>query len=175
LVLISSDGVLVGLLGEEGRALSSPRGAGFAAESWLADDGDLALPEEAALRPGFAGPKGARRFVIGDFRGAVLSGKGGLAAVPSACAEVDIVILPAALGPAGPVRGGCLVVDRALLDQTGAIALQARGQSLRLVPVRRVARLWLGERPVAKVVTLTPRQAQLASRCPAALACSPSP
>ena len=67
--LISSDGALVGLMSPEGRAMSAPKGAGFTAKSWLEDDGDLALPEEAALRPGFDGPKGARAFRIGGCPG----------------------------------------------------------------------------------------------------------
>ena len=148
-VLISSDGVLVGRLGEAGRALSSPRGAGFAAESWLADDGDLTLPEDAALRPGFSGPKTARRFQVGALRGEVLSGKSALQGLPAACTRADIVVVPAALGPAPPQRAGCFVIDRAMLDQTGALELRVEGEAVRLVPVRAVQRIWLGDRPVA--------------------------
>ena len=148
-VLISSDGVLVGLMGQAGRALSSPRGAGFAAESWLADDGDLTLPADAALRPGFSGPKTARAFQIGGFRGEVLSGKAALQGLAAACARADIVVVPVALGPAPPQAPGCLVIDRVLLDQTGALELRVEGDGLRLVPVRAVQRIWLGGRPVA--------------------------
>ena len=50
--LISSDGALVGLMSPEGRALSAPKGAGFAAKSWLEDDGDLALPEDGGAAAG---------------------------------------------------------------------------------------------------------------------------
>ena len=149
LALISSDGVLVGLMTDQGRALSSPRGAGFAAQSWLADDGDLALPADAALRPGFTGPKAARSFVIGDFRGEVLSGKTALAALPAACDRADIVVVPAALGPAPPQKPGCFVIDRTVLDQTGAMELRVQGQALLLVPVRSAQRIWLGGKPVA--------------------------
>ncbi len=152
--LISSDGVLVGLMGPEGRALSAPKGAGFAAKSWLEDDGDLALPEAAALRPGFAGPKSARRFTIGGVRGVVLSGKTGLDSLAEACAMADLVIVPVSLGPAPQVSGGCLVVDRPVLDRAGAFALRVEPGGLRLVPVRQVPRIWMGVRPVADPVFL---------------------
>ncbi|MEI6096818.1 MAG: ComEC/Rec2 family competence protein [Alphaproteobacteria bacterium] len=153
-LLISSDGVLAGLMGDQGRALSSPKAAGFAAESWLADDGDLALPEQAALRPGFSGPKSARAFQISAFRGEVLSGKAARAQLGEACARADIVVLPASSGPAPPQGPGCFVIDRVLLDQTGALQLQPEGDALRLVPVRSAARIWLSDRPVGSSILI---------------------
>jgi hypothetical protein len=57
-VLISGDGVLVGLMGDEGRAMSAPKGARFVASSWLEDDGDLADQERAAARASSAPPGG---------------------------------------------------------------------------------------------------------------------
>ena len=162
--LISSDGVLVGLMSPEGRALSAPKGAGFAAKSWLEDDGDLALPEVAALRPGFTGPKGARGFEIGGVRGEVLAGKAALGGVEAACGRADLVIVPVSLGPVPPQRAGCLVIDRTLLDRTGAIALRPEGEGLRLTPVRRVQRIWLGERPVAEVMFLPASGTRIVAR-----------
>ncbi len=153
-LLISSDGVLAGLLGPEGRALSSPKGAGFSAQSWLADDGDLALPAEAALRAGFTGPKIARAFELNGFRGVVLSGKDALAAVDPACAGAQIVVVPAALGAVPHPPEGCLVIDRALLDASGALELRPEPGGLRLIPVRGVARIWLGHRNVAQSIVL---------------------
>ena len=161
--LISSDGVLVGLMGPEGRALSAPKGAGFAAKSWLEDDGDLALPEAAALRWGFEGPKSARRFTIGGVRGVVLSGKTGLAGLGAACAAADLVIVPVSLGPAPTADGGCLVVDRPVLDRAGAIALKVEPGGLRLDPARQVARIWMGSRPVADPVFLAAEAAKVAA------------
>ena len=143
-LLISSDGVLAGVLGAEGRALSSPRGAGFAAESWLADDGDLADPKAAALRPGFAGGKTARQFQIAGLRGVVLSGKAALEQVSSACATADIVLLPARLGPATEHPAGCTVIDAAYLAQSGAIAGLPDKDGIMLQPVRAEARVWSG-------------------------------
>ena len=160
--LISSDGVLVGLMGPEGRALSAPKGAGFSAKSWLEDDGDLTLPAEAATRAGFTGPKGARAFQIAGFHGEVLAGKAALTQVAAACARSDIVVVPAGLGPVDPLPKGCLIIDRAVLDRTGAIALHPESGGLRLVPVRRVARIWLGARPVADDIFLPFAERRLA-------------
>lgn len=141
LLLVSSDAALVGLMGPEGRALSAAKGAGFAAESWLENDGDLALQADAFARPGFSGPKGARRFKLdgaGTLRGVALTGK---AADPvTACAAADLVIL-AGEAPAA-VPEGCLVIDRALLRQTGALALVRRGEAWVLQPAAPGGRIW---------------------------------
>jgi hypothetical protein len=57
-VLVSDTGGLVGVMTEEGRALSRLRGDGFVAGIWLENDGDRATQEEAAARPGWV-PDGA--------------------------------------------------------------------------------------------------------------------
>ncbi len=143
-LLISADGVLAGVLGPQGRALSAPRGAGFAAESWLADDGDLALQSEAALRVGFVGIKTQRSFEIAGLRGVVLSGKEAALAIQSACAAADLVVLPKRYGPA-PVRpAGCTVIDAGLLNQSGALAGLVQDDGLLLVPVHSGTRIWSG-------------------------------
>ena len=49
-LLISDSGRLLGAMTEAGRALDRARGNSFAAQSWLADDGDPATQEEAAAR-----------------------------------------------------------------------------------------------------------------------------
>ena len=162
-LLISSDGVLAGLLGPEGRALSSPKGAGFSALSWLADDGDLALPEVAALRAGFAGPKSARAFEVAGIKGVVLSGKAAVAGVAAACAGARIVVVPAAAGAVAAKPAGCLVIDRSVLDVTGALELRPEAGGVRLIPVRSVARAWLGGRPVAAAQFLAADPARLAA------------
>ncbi len=143
-LLISSDGVLAGLLGPEGRALSAPRGAGFAAESWLADDGDLADPKAAASRVGFSGPKTARQFDVAGITGVVLSGKDALSKVAAACARADLVLVPVRLGPAPSVPPGCTVIDATYLAQSGAVAGLEQPEGLLLVPVRAEARVWSG-------------------------------
>jgi competence protein ComEC len=161
-LLISSDGRLAGLLGAQGRALSAPRGAGFAAESWLEDDGDLALQADAAGRAGFSGPAAARRFRIGDWQGVILSGKTAAAALGPACAGADIVILPAAMDPVLPRPTGCLVLDRSVLDDSGALAFGVWDGKLHIAAARSVARLWVGPRPVWPEMVLPPPQMRTA-------------
>ncbi len=161
-LLISSDGVLAGILGPEGRALSAPRGAGFAAESWLADDGDLALPKEAALRAGFDGPKTTRQFTVAGLRGVVLSGKTALSGVADACAVADLVVLPLRLGPSLQHPAGCTVIDAATLSQSGALAGLVEAGGLRLVPVHSGTRVWSGVTAPVTPVLIRPNPARLA-------------
>ncbi|OYU40479.1 MAG: competence protein [Pseudorhodobacter sp. PARRP1] len=161
-LLISGDGALVGLMGEGGRALSAARGAGFAAESWLQDDGDLALQTEAYARAGFTGPKGARGFVIGDWRGVALTGKAASAALPEACRTADLVVMPAALAPVRPTPAGCVIIDRAMLDQTGALALSPQGERLLISPTRAALRIWMSPTPIWQARTLDKPAATLA-------------
>ncbi|MDT8856346.1 ComEC/Rec2 family competence protein [Paracoccaceae bacterium Fryx2] len=142
-LLISADGGLAGLLGPEGRALSSPRGAGFAAESWLENDGDLTDQISAAARPGFEGDKGARRFVLGDWRGVVLKGKGSAGRVAEACTSADLVIVT----EAATAPPGCQVIDAGLLLRTGTLAVWPGPDGLRLQPTFRARRLWTGPGP----------------------------
>ena len=153
-MLISGDGALVGLWGKEGRALSSARGAGFAAKTWIENDGDLALPEVAAIRSGFSGAKGARAFELAGWRGIILGGKGAVDALPAACAAMDFVIMPAAIAPASPAPQGCLVIDRNVLDQTGALSADVTDGVLVLHPTRSIKRMWMSPNPVRAPIVL---------------------
>jgi competence protein ComEC len=138
-LLASADGAVVGLVGPEGRAMSAPRGAGFAAGSWLENDGDLADQEAAAARPGFDGPPGARSFVLGGLTGIHLKGRGAVAQAEAACATHDIVILSLA---APDLTGPCLMIDARLLTSTGTLAIEDVGGALRLTPTEGAIRLW---------------------------------
>ena len=162
-LLISSDGVLAGVMGPDGRALSASRGAGFAADSWLEDDGDLALQKEAALRPGFLGPKTQRRFEIGGLRGVVLSGKQAVWAIAAACFEADLVILPQRYGPAPTRPVGCTVIDAAVLGQSGALAGLLQPDGVMLVAVHSQTRLWSGVTKPMQPMLLRPNPARLAA------------
>ncbi len=138
-MLISGDGALVGIIGPDGRALSSPKGAGFAARSWLENDGDLAVQEAAAARTGFDGAKGARRFSVAGISGMVLTGKAAPGKVAAACAAVDLVVLA---GKAVDVPPGCTVIDQDDLKVSGTLALWADGAGLRPMPTFTAKRLW---------------------------------
>lgn len=161
-LLVSSDGRLAGLLGPQGRALSAARGAGFAAESWLEDDGDLELQKEAANRSGFTGPPNARAFVLDGWSGVILTGKTAVEMEASACARYDLVIVPAAVEPVLPAPAGCLLLDRTVLDQSGSLALSVQDDTLNIVPARKTARLWVGARPIWPETDFSKPSAQIA-------------
>lgn len=184
LALISADGALVGVLGDQGRVLSAPKGAGFVAGIWLEKDGDLADQATAAARPGFSGPKTARQVLLsptaalqGDAPSAcdnlrpcptgvgfapgkaetpacpegcgralrlmVLTGK--TADLAQACAMSDLVVVSLRTKMQVPAPPGCAVIDRRVLQQTGALALWRDKTGWRLEPARRAARIWMGQ------------------------------
>jgi competence protein ComEC len=137
--IVDVEGKIVGLIGPDGRALSAPRGAGFAVKSWLENDGDLALQEDAAARPGFAGEATARSFTIGALQGVVLTGRGAADKVTEACATHDFVVLGA---EAVEMPAGCLLLDEIRLATTGPIAIRKTESGLRLTPTNDAQRAW---------------------------------
>ncbi len=141
LVLISGDGALVGLMGPEGRAVSSPRGAGFAARNWLENDGDFAPQEVAAARPGFDGADGRRSFIAAGVTGIALKGKGAAAEVTSACADADFVVVPVRLET---VPEGCVVLDARMLRHSGSMSLFMAQGGLVVVAAQDHKRMWSG-------------------------------
>ncbi|MFN5996991.1 MAG: ComEC/Rec2 family competence protein [Paracoccaceae bacterium] len=148
LLLISGDGKLLGLDGPEGRALSSARGGGFAAENWLQNDGDLTEQKDAATRLGFSGPKGERWFDLAGVRAVALSGKGAAAKLANACAGADLVILAEDVETR---PDGCHLIDSRMLLATGPLAIRQEGEGLRIERTKQAARLWS---PPARKVTL---------------------
>ena len=156
--IIAADGGVIGLMGTEGRALSAPKGSAFSSKTWLENDGDLADQEIAAARVGFAGPKGARTFAIGDWRGVLLTGKAAAGGVAAACRAADIVVVSVkAVGPEG-----CRVIDLAALQVSGPVAIWVEGADLRLEPTQVQARLW--SRGGAEVVVLRRNAVALVER-----------
>ena len=162
-LLVSDSGGLVGLMTEEGRALSRERGNGFVADIWLENDGDDATQAEAAARPGWRAESQGMRAEFGGWTIWHGAGRGGLADATVACATRDVVILSetapdgplatsarrlaAALeGPdpvAVPRSGDCLVIDAGLLATTGALSLLPQEAAL----VVTTARMVQGDRP----------------------------
>ncbi|MBJ2150720.1 ComEC/Rec2 family competence protein [Paracoccus sp. IB05] len=126
-LLISADGRLVGVMGPEGRALSTATGGGFSASNWLESDGDLASQKTAALRPGFTGTRDAKTFEFSGRKGVAISGKAGLSQLAAACAGFDLVILNARAEHPPP---NCPLIDQHLLSRTGAIALRRQGAQI---------------------------------------------
>lgn len=130
-VLISGSGRLVGVLTSQGRALNKPRGDGFAARSWLENDGDPVAQGVAADRFGFVGEKGTVFAEVSGVRLAALSGRGAASRVAMACAEADLVVLGAAVPPE-EVPSGCRLLDATALEKSGALALWTKGNDLRM-------------------------------------------
>ena len=165
-LLIASDGGLVGLMGGQGRALSVAKGGGFVAQNWLQGDGDLADQQSAAARQGFDGPPSARRFQIAGWRGIALRGKTAAALMQSACAEADLVILPAAAPPPAAPPQGCVLIGRKMLDATGALALTLHPDYLQITPSRFGARIWMSPRPALRDLRIAKPQRSIAANEP---------
>lgn len=127
-VLISDTGTLVGVLTQQGRALSKSKGAGFVARNWLENDGDGAPQWQAAER--WQG-------------GAVLhlSGKRALAAFEG-CTAGQIVVTSAV--PEEAKEFGCPMFDPQKLRLTGSIALTQTPAGWQMTTARDLAgeRLW---------------------------------
>jgi competence protein ComEC len=147
-LLVSGDGKLLGLEGPEGRALSAPKGGGFAAENWLQNDGDLAEQSAAADRPGFDGPKGEKWFTLAGQRGVVLTGKGAETKLTKACSNADLVILSV---EATSPPADCALIDAKMLAATGPLAIWVAGNDVRIERTKDANRLWS---PPARKVTL---------------------
>jgi len=141
-ILVSSSGGLVGVLGPEGRALSKPRGDGFSAEVWLENEGDAATQEDAAARPGLEGLAGPTGLSVGGLRVVHVTGRGRVERAAAACAEGGLVIVNTTLDT---VQGGpCLLRDAAALRRSGALAVYPGAEGVRIVGAsdRVGARLW---------------------------------
>ncbi|MBL4917469.1 ComEC/Rec2 family competence protein [Szabonella alba] len=156
-VLITSDGGIVGLMTPQGRSLSAPQGGSFAVRQWLENDGDMALQDDAAVRPGFHGEARERRFTFGTWRAVQIKGKGAADRLQAVCAGADLVIL-AGFAPRDAAPGPCLLIDARLLRRTGAVSLtDLGGGRLRLDPARARARLWTGGKASAAMILSRPR------------------
>jgi len=121
-LLIASSGGLAGLMGPEGRILSTPRGDGFAAKVWLENDGDGATQEEAAKT-------GGDDLFIGQTRFAVHRG---VSAKVVTCERGTVLITNITLEH----DPGCPVWDQEYLTETGALAIYPDGAGFRVVTAR---------------------------------------
>lgn len=160
-LLVSGDGRLLGLEGPEGRALSAPKGGGFAAENWLQNDGDLAAQALAAERPGFDGPKGERWFDLAGLHAVALSGKGAEAKLPEVCQSAELVILAA---EAAAAPEACPLIDAKTLSATGPLAIWREGGGLRIVTTKGARRLWSPPLREARLPDLSAKGLKLAAQ-----------
>jgi len=130
-VLIAPSGGLVGAMTPEGRALSKPRGDGFAARVWLENDGDPVAQELSFARGGFSGEKGAAVLSMGGWQLTHLTGRGARDRLPGACAGPDLVVISVEVTPE-EVPDGCPVMDKGALARSGALALWHDAGSIRM-------------------------------------------
>lgn len=130
-VLIADTGALVGVMTDDGRALSRPKGGGFIALNWLENDGDAALQEGAAARWTEALPA--------SFNITAIRGKREAEALTE-CAELDWVVMNV-----DPPRDlPCRIIHPKTLKKSGALALYRTEDGIRTVSARQItgARLW---------------------------------
>lgn len=142
-ILVADTGGLVGIMTDQGRALSKPKGAGFVAEIWLENDGDGAIQSMAADRwPG--GPSRLRQFKLGKTEVIHIIGKRA-ASKWDQCLQDQLIIASIPLD----LPGACTIYDPAKLRRTGSLALsegkivtarQLSGQRLWNTDRRRAAR-----------------------------------
>ena len=128
-VLIADGGGLVGIMGEDGRALSKPKGAGFVAMNWLENDGDPASQADAAARWADLSETWKIRHVTGKVATRALS------------CDKDEVIVTNTRAPQGLP---CTVYDTERLKSGGAVALY-RDETTRAL-TQKTARQITGER-----------------------------
>lgn len=138
-LLLSDNGRLMGVMTPEGRWLNRDKGSGFAAASWLENDGDAATQQAAALRTskegdftGFA--KAGYRLAYSWARDPVAEGQGGL------CRGKTLLILPRA----APLPGQCVQITAADLSASGSMAVWVGKDGLKIRTARQSSgeRLW---------------------------------
>ena len=138
-VLIAQNGGLLGVVTDEGRALSKAKGAGFAASIWLENDGDGSNQLAASERWPDRQKGRAQRIEQGGHVFWHLAGKRAAAAL-EACSGA-IVISSVALA----ARDDCTIFDPERLEATGALALRfTRDGEIETTTAREIAgdRLW---------------------------------
>ncbi len=139
-VLVAESGGLIGVMTAEGRALSKARGDGFAAESWLENDGDPVEQAVAFTRPAFIEAGRQRDLRLGQAVIRHATGKVAAADAIATCRDVSVLIVNV------PARTpeGCSLYDIRRLRETGALAIGLEKDGLKIVTAqdRSGRRLW---------------------------------
>ena len=114
LVLIDAGGGLVGVMTQEGRALSKSRGAGFVASVWLENDGGGASQEASAEKWG----------TDREVEGLIIRHVTGVKTVAQlTCTQSELVVVNARPAAGLP----CQVIGPDVLKTTGSMAMYAGG------------------------------------------------
>ena len=118
-VLIADSGGLIGVMGENGRALSRAKGSGFVAGIWLENDGNPVAQDIAAARGGYDVSGRETRVVLGTWKILQVSGKTALSAL-AGCGGADVLIATVE----DQIDSPCQVFDIIALRNTGSLALE---------------------------------------------------
>ncbi len=139
-LLVAASGGLVGVMTDDGRALSKPRGDGFSAKSWLENDGDPAEQAVAATRVAYQVDGRIRAFDLGKARIVHATGKVASRVALGDCQAATLLISNAYLD----APAGCQVYDAKRLAGSGTLAIYATQDGLRVVSAAELAgrRLW---------------------------------
>lgn len=134
-LLIAETGGLMGRMSAEGRALSTPKGDGFAAELWLENDGAPVPQAVAAERPGFSREGKTFRTEVANMDILLVRGKRALAALDG-CGGAELLVTNSPVD-----ERPCDVFGPERLSQTGSLAIMRDG---RIVTARAASgeRIW---------------------------------
>lgn len=143
-VLIADGGRLFGVRTEAGRLLSSDKGNGYAAESWLENDGDLASQSEAWARGTLRRVRNRIEAVVPGLGAVRYVGSRDATGAAEDCAAAAVLIAPYWREPPG---GGCLFLGARELAAEGALALRLTPRGLVVAGARsgNRARPWTRE------------------------------
>ncbi|SHI88292.1 competence protein ComEC [Shimia gijangensis] len=137
-ILVSDTGGLVGVMTENGRVLSKPRGQGFVALNWLENDGDPVDQTKAAER---SGVEAGHLFEVkvGEKRLLHVQGKKASLAFDT-CVANEIVVfthVPEADMP-------CMALTPQNLRHSGSVAFSQKNGRLEMTTARQISglRLW---------------------------------
>lgn len=119
-VLIDPTARIAGIKTPQGRVMTRERGAGFAANSWLENDGDAATQKTAARRLANLTSFEADRLLL----------NAGFAPIGSAtCTKNTVALMIKSNAPDGP----CSVFSKETTRKTGSIAIWVKPDGLRVV------------------------------------------
>lgn len=139
-MLIAQSGGIIGVMTEQGRALTKPKGEAFASGIWLENDGDRADQPTAFARASFREDGRMRWIPIGDRFVLHATGKVAAAAAVEICKSADLVVVNVAIKP----PTGCSIYDASRLRTTGSLAVALGESGLKVTTARDLGglRLW---------------------------------
>ena len=116
IILISPDGDAVGIMTDQGRSISKPKGGAYVVAEWLEADGDSATQEVAAARPAWSGPNNARTAIIRTPAGVQkihhITGASAPEMVDKLCVENAVIVSSEDLPKKINDSNGCVIIDK---------------------------------------------------------------